>query len=211
MTTTATLTNDLRRGERRVAARRTTPAAGGKYACRVVWARRGALGTVDDAMSFETRFSQLLPFAYNVGYRFFGGNATLAEDVAQESLTRAFVAWQRVQDHPNLEAWVTTTALHVALELSRQQRRAGWPEAAPLVTDVPGEEHRVADIDLVAHALGKLSTRQQQVVMWRFYFDQSVHETAERLGLTDSKVKDATHEAMTKLSRLLGSAKEVLR
>jgi RNA polymerase sigma factor (sigma-70 family) len=73
---------------------------------------------------------------------------------------------------------------------------------------VPGEEQRVADTELVAHALGKLSERQQQVVLWRYYFDQSVHETAERLGLTDSKVKDATHEAMSKLQRILGGAKE---
>ena len=174
----------------------------------MVWSRRGGHGTIDGASSFETWFPRLLPFAYNVGYRFFGGNATLAEEVAQESLTRAFVVWNRVRDHPNLEAWITTTAFHVALELARQQRRAERRDAVPRVTDVPGEEQRVADTELVAHALGKLSERQQQVVLWRYYFDQSVHETAERLGLTDSKVKDATHEAMSKLQRILGGAKE---
>ena len=39
--------------------------------------------------------------------------------------------------------------------------------------------------------------------MWRYYFDMSVRETAQRMGLTDSKVKDATHEATSKLGRVL--------
>jgi DNA-directed RNA polymerase specialized sigma24 family protein len=47
--------------------------------------------------------------------------------------------------------------------------------------------------------------------VWRYYFDCSVQETARRMGLTESKVKDATHEAVTKLGRLLGSEKDVLR
>jgi RNA polymerase sigma-70 factor (ECF subfamily) len=120
-------------------------------------------------------------------------------------LTRAYAAWDRITGHPNLEGWVTTTAFHVALELSRQQRRAGRTDRLPRSVDVPGEEQRVADADELARALRRLSSRQQEVVVWRYYFDQSVDETAERMGLTASKVKDATHEAVTKLGRLLRS------
>jgi RNA polymerase sigma factor (sigma-70 family) len=147
----------------------------------------------------------LLPFAYNVGYRFSGHNAPFAEDVAQESLTRAYAAWNRIRAHPNLEAWVTTTAFHVALELSRQQRRAGRPDPSPKTVDVPGDDQHVADADELARALRRLSSRQQQVVVWRYYFDHSVEETATRMGLTPSKVKDATHEATTKLARVIKS------
>jgi RNA polymerase sigma factor (sigma-70 family) len=68
--------------------------------------------------------------------------------------------------------------------------------------DVPGEEQRVADADELARALRRLSSRQQEVLVWRYYFDQSVEQAASRMGLTASKVKDATHEAMTKLGRL---------
>jgi RNA polymerase sigma factor (sigma-70 family) len=169
----------------------------------VVW--RGGPPTADSLASFESWFPRLLPFAYNVGYRFSGCDRTFAEDVAQESLTRAYAAWNRVRTHPNLEAWVTTTALHVALEMSRQRRRAGWSDGSPVVVEVPGDDQRVADADELAHALERLSSRQQQVVMWRYYFDQSVEETAGRMGLTPSKVKDATHEAVTKLARTIKS------
>jgi len=175
----------------------------------VAWSRKGGLRTTVDGSSFEAWFPRLLPFAHNVGYRFFGRDSTLAADVAQEALTRAFTAWDRIHDHPNLEAWVTTTAFHVALEFSRQQRRSAR-SSTPMV-DVPGEEQRVADGDALARALRRLSRRQQQVLVWRYYFDCDVRETAERLDLTESKVKDATHEAVTKLGRLLESHKVALR
>ncbi len=153
--------------------------------------------------SFESWFPRLLPFAYNVGYRFRPGDRSFAEDVAQESLTRAYAVWSRLHDHPNLEAWVTTTAFHVALELSRQSQRAGRPNATAPVAAVPGEEQRVAEADELAKAMERLSSRQQEVLVWRYYFDMSVRETAQRMGLTDSKVKDATHEATSKLGRVL--------
>ena len=172
-------------------------------------ARRGPEGVSERSTVCRSRthwFPRLLRFAYHVGYRFRGGDTTFAEDVAQEALTRAYAAWNRIRDHPNLEAWITTTAFHVSLELSRQQQRAGRPQTSTPV-DVPGDEQRVADADELAHALRRLSARQQQVLMWRYYFDESVQQTAGRLGLTESKVKDATHEAVTKLGRLLRSDK----
>jgi RNA polymerase sigma factor (sigma-70 family) len=93
--------------------------------------------------------------------------------------------------------------------LEQSSRRAEErPDAARTTVDVPGEEQRLADADELAHALGRLSARQQQVLVWRYYFDQSVQETADQLGLTESKVKDATHEAVTKLGRLLDRTKE---
>jgi RNA polymerase sigma factor (sigma-70 family) len=175
----------------------------------MVWTRRVGLRTVDHVESFETWFPRLLPYAYNVGYRFSGRNPMFAEDVAQESLTRAYAVWDRVSRHPNLEAWVSTTAFHVSLEFSRQQQRFGRADGLPWSVEVPGYEQQVADADELARVLRRLSSRQQQVLMWRFYFDQSVEEAANRLGLTASKVKDATHEAVTKLGRLLGTDPDV--
>ena len=173
------------------------------------WSKRTSGAPTTDEQSFEAWFPRLLPYARNVGYRFFGRDVAMANDVAQESLTRAFVKWDRIRDHPNLEAWVTTTAVHVACELSRQQHRLGRPSSTTV--EAPGEEHRVVDGDALARALSRLSTRQQQVLVWRYYFDHSVRETGDRLGMTDSQVKDATHEAMSKLDRVLGANKGALR
>jgi RNA polymerase sigma factor (sigma-70 family) len=167
----------------------------------VSWPRGGSSAVVGG--SFEEWFERLLPFAYNVGYRFSAGNRTFAEDVAQEALTRAFAVWDRVCNHPNLEAWVTTAAFRVALEMGRQQRRAARPTRINDRGNVPGDAERLVELDELARAMRKLSARQQEVLVWRFWFDESVEGTAARLGLTASKVKDATHEATTKLRRVL--------
>ena len=165
-----------------------------------------ALGRRDrDPSSFEDAFAHLLPFAFNVGWRFFRGDRQLAEDIAQETMTRAFVAWGKVKAHPKPEAWITTTALHVALEVYRRNGRARRPIPTDLTATAPDEEGRVVVSDELARAMKKLSVRQQQVLVWRYYFDYSVENTAAVLGLTDSKVKDATHEATNKLARVVRS------
>jgi len=161
-----------------------------------------------DEFSYEQAYSRLAPFAYNVGYRFRGGDRAFAEDVAQEAMTRAYVAWPRLRHHPNVEAWITVTAFRVALEMDRKHRRAARPTSISLISDGAAAEQRLADADELAHALRHLSARQQQVLVWRYFFDESVQQTAQRMGLSESKVKDATHEAVTKLARIMSHVRE---
>ena len=155
------------------------------------------------AVSFDEWFARLLPLAYSVGSRFRRGDTSFAEDVAQETLTRAFAVWHRIATHPNLEAWTIVTAFHVALELDRGQRKATRVTISLTPSVGPTNEQYLVETAPLALALHHLSTRQRQVVVWRYYFDQSVRQTALRLGLSESKVKDATHEAVIKLARIL--------
>ena len=76
------------------------------------WSRRWRRGLAVCARSPST------------GYRFHRDDAQFGEEVAQESLSRADVAWPRVHDHPNLEAWITVTAWRVSMQVDRQQRRS---------------------------------------------------------------------------------------
>jgi DNA-directed RNA polymerase specialized sigma24 family protein len=91
----------------------------------------------------------LHPFAYNVGYRFRGGDIAFAEDVAQESLTRLFAPWPRLRAHLNLEGWITVTAFHVALEFDRAQRRASRATVVARSSGDSVDGDCVADADLL--------------------------------------------------------------
>ena len=155
----------------------------------------------DGGTSFEPWFPTLLRCAYLVGCRFRHGDAAFAEDVAQESLTRAFAAWDRIRGHPNLHGWITVTAFRVALELDRDQRRAARPSRYP-TTDVAGADERLDDSDLLAHLLGRLPARQRQVLVWRYYFDRSVRQTAQQLRMTESAVKQEARVAVAKMARI---------
>jgi len=148
--------------------------------------------------TFAEEFDRLLPYAYNVGWRLCG-DRQLAEDVAQETLTRAYVRWARISRHPNPVGWIVTTAVNVARELVRKRRPVAIPSpsrAFPVDADPFGHPEL---LDALAH----LSKRQRAVFVYRHAFDHSVEATADALGLSASQVKDATHEARRKLLRLL--------
>jgi RNA polymerase sigma factor (sigma-70 family) len=149
---------------------------------------------------FEESYQSLLDHAYYVGYRFFSRNSHLAEEVAQETLTRAYERWDTVARHPNREAWVMNAAWKVCMEVQRRQARspsAGWAPGQSR-----GEDMVVERPQLVA-ALAQLTTRQRTVALARYYFDYDVAETAFRLGMTESQVRTASLEATRRLRGLL--------
>lgn len=147
---------------------------------------------------FEEKYRSLLEHAYFVGYRFFG-DRHLAEEVAQESLTRAYERWERVERHPNQEAWVMNVAWKVCMEMKRRRAR---PAVGSATLTWLGEDLVVERPVLVA-ALAKLTTRQRTVAMARYYFGYDVAETAAVLGMTESQVRTASHEATLRLRSLM--------
>lgn len=150
---------------------------------------------------FEELYQSLLDHAYYVGLRFFSGNNHLAEEVAQETLTRAYERWDRVASHPNREAWIMNAAWKVSMEIERRQSR---PPASYGLVELAGlGEDLVVERPLLLKALARLTTRQRSVAMARYYFGYDVAETASLLGMNDSQVRTASHEATLKLRRLL--------
>ena len=166
---------------------------------QVEWAREAS-----PAPSFDDCYDRLLERAYFVGWRFFRDRSD-AQDVAQEALTRAYARWRQVRRHDSPDAWVVRTAVNVCLELRRKR-----PPFRPSADDPrrlpasPAADDEVALTQVLAAAVKKRSQRQRYVVVWRYVFDASVQETGDQLGMTESQVKDATHEAVKKLRRILG-------
>ena len=66
-----------------------------------------AVASVAIDLVFEEAFEDLYVRAYGVAYQLLG-RRTEAEDVAQETLARAFVRWRRIRSYA--EAWVVRVA-----------------------------------------------------------------------------------------------------
>ncbi len=97
---------------------------------------------------------------------------------------------------------MVNTATYVCHEKLREERRGARFSPAPAVRG-DGEED-LARSELLADSLRRLTRRQRLVVVWRYLFDFSVSDTADALGLTESKVKDAGHNGVRRLRKLLG-------
>ena len=101
------------------------------------------------------------------------GDQQLAQDLVQEALTKTYVAWPRLRDPANAEAYcrkaITTTAISWF-------RRKGWNNERP-TEYVPdgaagaGHEAAFAERDAVWRALRDLPPRQRAALVLRYYED----------------------------------------
>ncbi len=142
------------------------------------------------------------------------GDTQLAQDLVQEALTRTYVAWPRLRDPRNAEAYcrkaITTTAISWF-------RRKGWNNERPTevlpegaVHRLPGHEASIAEHDAVWRALLTLPPRQRAALVLRFYEDLTEVQTAAAMGCAVGTVKSQVAAALAKLRTQLGDDVELL-
>jgi len=145
---------------------------------------------------FEEAFEDLYARAYRVGYQLLGRRSE-AEDVAQETLARAYVRWRRIQAYA--EAWVVRVAGNLAIDAWRRGRRfrsTPTPDgASPGPTGTRIDLHR---------ALARLSRRQRDVVVLRFLADLPEADVARVLGCSVGTVKQHATRGLTALRTSMG-------
>jgi RNA polymerase sigma factor (sigma-70 family) len=130
---------------------------------------------------FDAAYPALFRRAYGTAYRLLGARAE-AEDVAQETLTRALVRWRRVEEYA--EPWVVRTPTNLAIDVVRRRKRHADEMTDRGVGDVFVDDR----MDLV-RALMALPRRQREVVALRFLGDFSEKDIATALGLSNGTVK----------------------
>ena len=122
-----------------------------------------------------------------------------AEELAQESLARAWVRWDRVRVLERPELWVRRVGINLATSWWRRQlvsRRASAQTSAPATA--PGPE---PTDDALLAALGRLPARQRTAISLRYLGDLSVADTARVMGCKDGTVKALTAQGLDHLRR----------
>lgn len=140
------------------------------------------------------------------------GDNQLAQDLVQEALTRTYVAWPRLRDKANAEAYcrkaITTTAISWF-------RRKSWNNERP-AQHLPdglvraGHEVAFAERDVLWRALQDLPPRQRAALVLRFYEDLTETQTAEVMGCAVGTVKSQVSAGLKKLRERLGDDVELL-
>jgi RNA polymerase sigma-70 factor (ECF subfamily) len=127
------------------------------------------------------------------------GDHQHAEDLLQTTLTKVYLAWDRIRDPHAVEAYARRT---LVTTYTSWWRRRSWQER-PTGESADRAEPRRED-DLVDRAdlwrlLQGLPRQQRAVVVLRFYEDLSVGEAAETLGISAGTVKSHTSRALAAL------------
>lgn len=132
------------------------------------------------------------------------GDRQFAEDLVQEALSRVVGRWGRLVRGGDPEAYVRRAVYNAVVDRSR--RRSSSEVATGGVADADGRAPDGADEVLsrltLQQALARLTDRQRQVLVLRFYEDLGETRTAELMGCSAGTVKSQTAHALRRLREL---------
>jgi RNA polymerase sigma-70 factor (ECF subfamily) len=119
-----------------------------------------------------------------------------AEDLAQDTLARAFATLGRMgQAPPNPRAWLFRVASNRWMDLQRRRR----DDATLAIAAAPSEAEPRATREAAGTLLAQLAPQERAAVVLKDVFDLSLEEIAEALSTTTGAVKAALHRGRGKL------------
>lgn len=128
------------------------------------------------------------------------GDWHLAEDLAQDTLTRMFAVWDRVTSSGDPDAYARRVMVNLYLDHHRRPwRREDLHEVMPEAT-APGAGTMEGGtrLELIA-ALKEVPPGQRAVLVLRFWEDLSVEQTAAALNKSSGNVKSQTSRGLVAL------------
>jgi RNA polymerase sigma-70 factor (ECF subfamily) len=162
-----------------------------------------------DQQAFADLVARYQSAVYNMAYRMLG-DATEAEDAAQEVFVRAWNQLHTFQLDRRFSTWLLSIASHYAIDVLRRRRPAApLDDVALYVESDEPEPDEIAlqgeQADTVKRLLSKLPEKYRSVTVLRYYNDLSYEEIARVTGLTESAVKTQLHRARRMLAeQILG-------
>jgi RNA polymerase sigma-70 factor, ECF subfamily len=148
----------------------------------------------------SARGSALLRTAYLLS-----SNPAHAEDLLQVSLTKTYLAWNRLRDPAAAEAY--TRRVLVNASISWWRRKPNRLESPTEILPDRGVDHpaeALAERAAMMDALRRLSPQQRAVLVLRYYEDRSEAEIAATLGLSTGTVKSHASRGLARMRALLG-------
>ena len=113
-----------------------------------------------------------------------------------------------------MKTWLLGIAVNVCRELRRSIARmpnAGLgEEAVANVGDPSVESGKREEIAHLHETLDRLSSRQREVIVLRYFEELSVAETSEVLGVSTGTIKATTFQALSLMRRSLVPCQEVM-
>ena len=134
------------------------------------------------------------------------GEASMAEDLLQETFLRIWRTGPRLPPVSRAQGYLYRVALNLARDHQRRRRPVvpwdpGLEEDQP--TDAPLMDDDVANREWLHEAIRRLAPAQQTVLGLHYFADRPVDEIAAILDVAPSTVKTRLHRAYRRLAALL--------
>ena len=132
------------------------------------------------------------------------GDRGRAREITEETFVRAYFALEKLRDHAAFHSWLLGITSRVAREFRRQGRDHG-SEFCEISVE-PTEP--MCDDGTLDEAIAGLPEAQRQVVLLRFFRQQSCREIATELGVPVGTVTKTLSRAYEGLRAALGVLNE---
>lgn len=150
---------------------------------------------------------------FNLTYRMLG-EATEAEDAAQESFIRAFINLSQYDTQRPFKTWLFSIASNHCIDRIRK-RRLTWlsideplPPHPALVSNQPTPEQAMVlneQSSLIQKLLSELAPDYRAAIILRYWYDMSYTEIADTLNTTESAIKSRLFRARQMLAEKLSA------
>jgi RNA polymerase sigma-70 factor (sigma-E family) len=134
-----------------------------------------------------------------------------AEDVVQEAFAGLYRRWHDLRDPQAAITYLNRAVVNAGRDELRHGRRvvAGMRRMPPRSEELASAEHAAverAEADQLWQAICRLPHRQRQVMVLRYYLDQSEAQIAETLEVSAGSVKKHASRALAALARSMEAA-----
>jgi RNA polymerase sigma-70 factor (sigma-E family) len=127
------------------------------------------------------------------------GNRADAEDLVQSALAKTYLAWDKINDHAALDAYVRRAMVNTHISGWRRRKVEEFP-TDELPDQVVADHARESDTaEVVRQALDRLPRRMRATVMLRYFEDMTEPEIAAALGISLGTVKSTVSRAVARL------------
>jgi len=157
-----------------------------------------------EAQEFEARIDALIPRLRRYAFAL-TGERSLADDLVQDTLERAWTKLHLWRGGSDLRAWLFTIMHNVHVNQVRSRAAAAM---MPLDDDLPDTPVRASQADMlevrdIDAALKRLSVEQREVLLLATVEHMSYQQTAETLGIPIGTVMSRIARARERLRALL--------
>jgi RNA polymerase sigma-70 factor (ECF subfamily) len=164
------------------------------------------LGEADLDAEFEALLEDSGTLAFRVAYGVLRHRED-AEDVAQESLARAYESFGRLRDRARFRSWLVRISWRLALDHQRAAtRRARRERESPVAVGRGAVEPAPCDNEFRARlwqAVDALPLKLRQVVVLAGIQGHDLKEVGELLGAPHGTVRSRMHQARKRLAEAL--------
>jgi len=132
------------------------------------------------------------------------GNKNDAEEVAQETFVRAYFGLKDLKKRDSFSSWLLGIANRVAKE---QMRNESQLIDMDLLAQQQSREQKNTDDFELQRAFAKLPDSYREIILLRFYANQSCQQIAANLNMPLGSVTKTLSRAYSELRQLLGKQK----